>query len=274
MNSINWYPGHMAKASREIENRIKMVDLLIEIRDARAPLATGNPFISSLTAKPKIILLAKADLADPKITKIYTAKLQADHTRVFSADLTRFQGKKELTHSALELLKEKREKEIAKGLKPRPVRALIVGIPNAGKSTLINRLANRKAARTGDTPGVTRAQQIIKVGNDFELFDTPGILWPKLERVDYSYQLALIGAIKETIIPLEDVFSYALRYLGEHYPSLIKARYPFATDDIAFCEAYAKAKHYPGEVDYTRVMTEVFHDIRAGRIGRVSWEYE
>ena len=172
-SSIHWYPGHMAKATREIEERVKLVDLIIELRDARAPLSTANPLIGAIKNKPHLIILTKIDMADPKQTDYWIRALKNDNQECMALNLTQFNSYQQIVSVSKKLLAEKMQKEQARGLKPRPVRAMVVGIPNVGKSTLINRLAKRKATITGDKPGVTKSQQIIKVASDFELFEKP-----------------------------------------------------------------------------------------------------
>lgn len=279
--NINWYPGHMAKATREIEERVKLVDLIIELRDARAPLSTANPLIGAIKNKPHLILLTKRDLADEKQTQGWIKRLQGDQQQALALNLTQFNAYQDLIQKARDLLSDKMQKEQAKGLKPRPIRAMVVGIPNVGKSTLINRLAKRKATITGDRPGVTKSQQIIKVAKDFELFDTPGILWPKFEDRDTAMHIALVGSIKSTILPHDEIFIYAMTYLACHYPELLWERYQLSIDltDENWVEKtfihLATLRHFPkvrGEIDYDRVMDLVFNDLTKGLLGRITWQ--
>jgi len=279
--NIHWYPGHMAKATREIEDRVKLVDLIIELRDARAPISTANPLISAIKNKPHLIILTKADLADDQVTQGWLKALQTNNQKAIALNLTQFNAYQQIVNISKDLLKEKMEKERARGLKPRPVRAMVVGIPNVGKSTLINRLAKRKAAITGDRPGVTKSQQIIKVAADFELFDTPGILWPKFEDRDVAMHIALVGSIKSTILPHDEIYIYAMTYLSQYYPGLLKERYQLSIDlenenwvEESFVHL-ANLRHFPkvrGELDYDRVMDLVFNDILKGQLGKVSWQ--
>lgn len=282
-SSFNWYPGHMAKATREIEERVKLVDLIIELRDARAPKSTANPLISAIKHKPHLIILTKADLADETVTNHWLKILQSENQQAIALNLIQFNAYNKIIYMARELLKDKMEKERAKGLKPRPVRAMVVGIPNVGKSTLINRLAKRKAAVTGDRPGVTKAQQVIKVAADFELFDTPGILWPKFEDRDVAMHIALVGSIKSTILPHDEIYIYAMKYLAEHYPQFLSERYQLVIDldDEDWIEKsfihLSNLRHFPkvrGEIDYDRVMELFFNDILKGQLGKISWEYD
>lgn len=279
--TINWYPGHMAKATREIEQRVKMVDLIIELRDARAPLSTANPVIAAIENKPHLVILTKIDLADPKQTEGWVQRLSTPMQRAIPLNLLAFHSYGSIVNEAKALLQDKMQKEQAKGLKPRPIRALVVGIPNVGKSTLINRLAKRKAAITGDRPGVTKAQQIIKVSKDFELFDTPGILWPKFDDLDTAMHIALVGSIKDTILPHDEIYIYALRYLAQYYPALLFARYQlkinlekedWVEQSFVHLSNFRHFSKVRQELDYDRIMNMVFHDILKGAIGKVSWQ--
>ena len=199
--NIQWFPGHMTRARREIEQRLKLIDFVIELLDARIPLASRNPMIDQIVkAKPRLILLNKADLADPACTEawihFFRDRLGID---AMEFDATSSAGVANLTERARQLLSHKRQAMLKKGIRPRAMRALIVGIPNVGKSTLINRLAGRQVAATGDRPGVTKGQQWIKVGKELELLDTPGILWPKFEDASVGLKLAATGAIRRNI---------------------------------------------------------------------------
>ena len=285
---IQWFPGHMAKARRQIEEKLKLLDLVIELVDARIPLASRNPMIDQiLKRKPRLVLLNKADLADPSVTDEWTAyfkRLRLDALPVDSASGHRVQ---EIVGRAKEMLRDKLDRQLAKGMNPRPLRALIVGIPNVGKSTLINRLAGRKIAATGDKPGVTKAQQWIKVGTDMDLLDTPGILWPKFEDPEVGLKLAATGAIKEQIIALEEVAFYALKLLIALYPDALRKRY-----DLAELPDLAQAEGDPepvvqvmeeigrkrgcllkgGVVNLEAASGVILRDLRSGAMGRISLE--
>lgn len=280
-SAIHWFPGHMAKATREIEDRVKLVDLIIELRDARAPLSTANPLIGAIKNKPHLIILTKTDMADPKQTDYWMKALKNDNQECMALNLTQFNSYQQIVSVSKKLLAEKMAKEQARGLKPRPVRAMVVGIPNVGKSTLINRLAKRKATITGDKPGVTKSQQIIKVASDFELFDTPGILWPRLDDRDVAMHIALCGSIKSTILPHDEIFIYAMQFLNQYYPHYLKERYKLEIDmedeqwiektfnHISNIRGFQKVR---GEIDYDRIMELVFNDILKGTIGNVTWQ--
>lgn len=279
---IHWYPGHMAKARREIESRVKLVDIIIELRDARAPASTSNPIINQIEKqKPHLVILTKKDLADPVVTEAWLKYFEKNGTPAMALDLMNFNAYQQIVQRAKSLLKDKIEREKQRGLKPRPVRALVVGIPNVGKSTLINRLAKRRATITGDRPGVTRAQQIIKVSNDFELFDTPGILWPRFDDPQVAMHIALVGSIKNTILPLDEVFIYALKFLSENYPQALIDRYNMKAElekedwVEVFCRNLSKQKNFRlvrQELDYDRIYDLLFNDLIKGNLGTISWE--
>lgn len=278
--TIQWFPGHMAKAKREVTEKLKLIDIVFELVDARIPLSSRNPLIDEIVAnKPRIMLLNKADMADPDVTKQWIDFFAAQQIEAIAIDSQSGTGVKQIVAVAKEKLRPKFEKMIAKGIKrPRAMRALIVGIPNVGKSTLINRLAGKHIAKTGDTPGVTKAQQWIKVGKELELLDTPGILWPKFEDEEVGYKLATTGAIKDTILNLQDVAVYALRFLSTHYPDRLKERYALADipedivqlfDDIGKKRGCLAAG---GVVDYDKVAELVLRDIRTEKLGRLSFD--
>ncbi len=270
----------MAKAKREVQEKLKLIDIVFELLDARIPLSSRNPMIHEILGnKPRIVLLNKADMADETVTEQWIAYFERQQLRALAIDAQTGTGIRQIVSSAKEMLKDKFAKMAAKGIKnPRPMRALIVGIPNVGKSTLINRLAGKNIAKTGDKPGVTKAQQWIKVGKEMELLDTPGILWPKFEDEEVGLKLATTGAIKDTILNLQDVAVYALNFLKEHYPERLKERY--SLDDIpeeivALFDAIGKRRGClvsGGAVDYDKVAEIVLHDIRTEKLGRISFE--
>lgn len=275
---IQWFPGHMAKAKREIAENLKLVDVVIELVDARAPFSSQNPMLQELVQhKRKIIVLMKRDLADEEVTKRW---LQYFHNNENNAIAVSVNQKNDITN-LISLVKESgmevQQKMIEKGVKPRSVRALIAGVPNVGKSTLINRLANKRIAKIGDRPGITKQQQWIKVRNQFELLDTPGILWPKFEEESIGIKLAIIGTIKYELVPNQDVVAYLLNYLYEHYPHVLKERYELEEindmwDTFGHIGKKRGALESGGKVNFDKVAEIVLQDFRSGRLGQISLE--
>lgn len=283
--TIQWFPGHMTKARRQIQEKLKLIDVVIELLDARLPMSSRNPMIDEiLQGKPRLIVLNKADLADPGVTKQWLEVFKQEGHLAVAVDAYSGQGIKEIPVLAKELLKEKLEKQRAKGMNPRAVRALIVGIPNVGKSTLINRLAGRNIAATGDRPGVTKGQQWIKVGTDMELLDTPGILWPKFEDQNVGYRLAVTGAIREEILNVEDIAFFGVKYLVKYYWEPFSSRFelkeqpenPDNPDEIvAVMEAVGRKRGCivsGGRVDLEKASGILLRELRAGKLGRYSME--
>lgn len=279
---IQWFPGHMAKARREIGERMKVVDIMVELVDARAPYSSKNPMLNDLIQnKPRLIVLTKKDMADESKTKQWLRYYESLGYQAMSVNLKNFNEYQKIIEKCRTILHDKMEKERARGLRPRGIRAMIVGIPNVGKSTFINKLASRKATVTGNKPGVTKSQQLIRVAKDFELFDTPGVLWPKFENEMVAKHIALIGSIKQNILPLDDLFIDVMKYLSQNYPNLLQERYQLSvdlTDDDWLMKTFEhiarirKIKPLRGEVDYDRVMELVFSEIYDGSIGKITWE--
>ncbi|PYZ98001.1 ribosome biogenesis GTPase YlqF [Alteribacter lacisalsi] len=277
--SIQWFPGHMAKAKREAKEKMKLIDVVIELLDARIPLSSRNPVIDEITGgKPRIIILNKADLADPEITKAWKAYFESEGHHVLEADAQKGKGVQGIGPAVREEAAGMIEKMKRKGMNPRAIRALILGIPNVGKSTLINRLASKKIARIGDRPGVTKSQQWIKVGKEMELLDTPGILWPKFDDEAVGYRLALTGAIKEELFDFQDSSAFLLKELKKSYPELLKSRYSLEElpdDLLALFDEIGRRRGClisGGNIDYDRTAELIFRDFRAGKFGRVSLE--
>ena len=281
MAQIQWFPGHMAKAKREISEKMKLIDIVIELVDARAPYSSKNPLFNGIVNnKPRLIVLTKEDLADGQATSQWLDYYREKGYYAMSVNLKNFNVYKKIITVCKDILKEKMAREAKKGLKPRAMRAMVLGIPNVGKSTFINRLAKRKATITGNRPGVTKAQQIIKIDKDFELFDTPGVLWPKFENENVARNIALIGSIKQQILPREDLFQYAIEYLVKYYPGYVENRFSISIDlesdwieqcydDIAL---QRKIKPVRGMTDYERVMDLFFTDLYDGMLGKITWE--
>lgn len=277
--TIQWFPGHMAKARREVTEQLKLVDIVIELVDARLPESSRNPMIHDIIQqKPRLILMNKRDLADEKETLRWLRHYETIGEHAIAINAFETKALKSVTKEAERILSERREAKEAKGIQRRAIRAMIVGVPNVGKSTLINRLAKRNIAKTGNTPGVTKGQQWIKVGSTLELLDTPGILWPKFEDEEIGYKLALTGAITDRILHMDNIAVYALQFLEERYPSRLQERYEIDTlsDDIA--ETFdaighlRKAYERGGEIDYEKVSNLIVQDVRSGQFGRLTFD--
>src|SRR5690554_5656806 len=277
--SIQWFPGHMAKAKREAQEKLKLIDVVIEIVDARIPLSSRNPVIDELAkGKPRLILLNKFDLADANITEKWLTYFKELDFSVLKVDAQKGVGIKQIPAEVTKLAKPMTDKMRAKGMNPRAIRALILGIPNVGKSTIINKLANKKIAKIGDKPGITKRQQWIKVGKELELLDTPGILWPKFEDQEVGLKLATTGAIKDTILNLQDVAVYALRFLEDNYPDNLKDRFGLdeIPEDIALLfDEIAKRRGSMmsgGYADYDKTAEIIIREIRTEKLGRLTFE--
>ncbi|WP_339215352.1 ribosome biogenesis GTPase YlqF [Ornithinibacillus sp. FSL M8-0202] len=277
--TIQWFPGHMAKARREIEEKLKLVDFVMELVDARAPLSSQNPMLQQvLQSKEKMVLLMKRDLADSKVTNEWIDYFKERDIPALAVNVNDKADINRVIQLAKELGQKKLEKLMKKGIKPRPARAMIVGIPNVGKSTLINRLANKKIAKVGDRPGVTKQQLWIKVKKEFELLDTPGILWPKFEDQTVGYRLAAIGTIKDQLLSLQDIVAFVIHYLQEYYPNSLEERYQIEQTEDDMLEIFMKigklrgALESGGHVNFDKVSDIVIRDLRTGRLGMITLE--
>ncbi|MGG3889046.1 ribosome biogenesis GTPase YlqF [Metabacillus fastidiosus] len=278
--AIQWFPGHMAKARRQVTEKLKYIDIVFELVDARLPMSSRNPMIDEIVSvKPRIVLLNKADMADEKVTNEWIAYFKQQDIHALAIDSQTGTGLKQIITLSKVILREKFDRLAAKGVKPRAIRALIIGIPNVGKSTLINRLANKNIAKTGNRPGVTTAQQWVKVGKELELLDTPGILWPKFEDQLVGLKLATTGAIKDTILNLQEITVYALKFLKENYPERLKERYgieQFDDEDIVplFDEIGKKrgCLMSGGYIDYDKTSELVLRELRSEKLGRLTFE--
>jgi len=283
--TIQWFPGHMTRAKRQIEEKLKLIDVVFELLDARIPDASRNPMIDEITGtKPRLILLNKADLADEGMTAEWIRHFRAQGLETLAIDANAGTGLKEIAAKAKQLLQEKIQRQLDKGMKPRPMRALIVGIPNVGKSTLINRIAGRNIAITGDRPGVTKGQQWIKTGGELELLDTPGILWPKFDDPEAGFRLAATGAIKEDVLHIDEVACFVLKTLVERYGGVLSARYgltdlPAVLPDmqaaVDVLEAIGRRRGClagGGHVDYEKAAGVLLRDLRAAKLGRMTLE--
>ena len=275
---IQWYPGHMTKTKRLIEENIKLVDIVIELLDARAPYSTKNPDIDKLAQnKMRIIILNKADLADEKVTKEWMNWYSSHQVKVVPIVATNGKGIKEVVQIAEDLLKEKIERDKARGRIYRPIRAMIVGIPNVGKSTFINSLVGKSTAKTGDKPGVTRGKQWVKIRKGFELLDMPGILWPKFEDQNVARHLAYIGSINDQILDSRDIAICLLEQGIQEFKGALENRYKVELPEEGY-EAF-KAIGLKrgligagGQLDELRTAQIIMDEFRAGKWGRISIE--
>lgn len=277
--SIQWFPGHMAKAKRELLAQIKCVDIVFELLDARLPFSSHNPILDSmLEQKPILLVINKADMADKIILEQWEQFFKAKGRQFIFANAKDDRIINKITKEAQFLLAPKLNALKLKGIRPRSMRAMVVGIPNVGKSTLINRVAKKNIARTGNKPGVTKAQQWIKLNPVLDLLDTPGILWPKFADPEIGYKLALSGAIKDDILNLHDVAYYGLQFLAEMYPNLLYSKYqiklPLDQMDRVFVSIGQKLGYFAKEgiVDINRTVVKVIQDFRSLRIGKICLE--
>ena len=273
-----WYPGHMTKARRMMQENIALIDLLIELTDARAPAAGRNPDIDSLArGKSRIVVLNKADLADEEQTKRWRTHFEAQGFLTADIDSRKGSGVRQLKPLIDRACAEKMERNRRRGIVNRPVRAMIAGIPNVGKSTFINSFAGRAAAKTGDRPGVTKGKQWIRLNKNVELLDTPGILWPKFDDQEVGKKLALIGSMRDEITDAGELAVWLIRYLGREYPGALKDRYQVEPSDdmgkvlaeIAQRRGCLKAG---GEADLEKASRTVIEDFRSGRLGKLTLE--
>ena len=275
IENINWYPGHMKKTRELIAENLKLVDLVVEVLDARIPVSSRNPIIGELVGdKSKIIILNKADLADDKATKEWIDKLSSPQTRVITMNCNSGEGAKKL----LSILEQIRDEKNEGRERKRPLRMMIVGIPNVGKSSLINRLTGKKAAKTGNKPGVTRGKQWLTLGSDMMLLDTPGILWPKFEDPKVGLNLAFCGSIKDEIMDIAELGLELIGRLSEVHPDLLCARYKLEKIEetpLLTMEAIAKKRGFilaGKRIDYERTAKTVIDEFRSATIGKITLE--
>ena len=274
--SINWFPGHMAKARREVEENLKKIDVIIEILDARIPYSSHNPMMDEITQhKPRVVVLNKMDMADESETDRWISHFKGQGKFPVAINGRSHQIISKIEPLASEATKEIFEKMESKGINKRAIRAMIIGIPNVGKSTVINNIAKRKIAKTGNTPGVTKAQQWIKAGKNMELLDTPGILWPKFEDDTVGKKLSLTGAIKDSVVPLDEVAIFGLTFLQENHLADLNRFYNVSVEEesgvIDIYDAIGRSrglKMSGNEINYEAVTDKVIYDIRNGKIGR------
>lgn len=276
--NYQWYPGHMTKAVRMMQENIKLIDLVIELVDARTPMSSKNPDIDSLAGnKSRVILLNKADLADPAGNAAWTEYFKKKGFHVLEINARTGAGVRAVQGLVQEACKEKIERDRRRGIKNRPIRAMVVGIPNVGKSTFINAFAGKGCTKTGNKPGVTKGKQWIRLNQNLELLDTPGILWPRFENQQVGERLAMIGSINDEILHADELAAAILIYLQKHYQGKIRERYE--TEESG--DAYAMLKEISiqrkcflkgEEPDLLRTSRIIVDDFRGGRLGRITLE--
>lgn len=278
-SNINWYPGHMEKARRDMQETLKAADMIIEIRDARIPYASANPLLDKMIQnKPRLIVLSKKDLADEECTKKFIEKYSNENNYVVAYDLQNDPNAKNgILAKAKEITKSKRDKMISRGIKPRAMRAMICGIPNVGKSTLINRIVGKNKAKTADKPGVTRSLTWIHTDEALDLLDTPGVLWPKFESQEMGCLLAATGAINEDILDLKMITNELIKVIREYYPNVLEQEYDFSKDtDIHDVLTYIAKKRNlikeNDELDIDRAAILFLREYRRGKLGRFTLE--
>ena len=277
--NVQWYPGHMTKAKRQMQEDLKLIDLIIELVDARGPLSSRNPDIDQLGQnKSRLILLNKADLADERQNEAWKEYFQSKGFHVVKVDSRNGAGMKTIQNVIQEACKEKIERDRRRGIKNRPIRAMVAGIPNVGKSTFINTFAGKACAKTGNRPGVTKGKQWIRLNKNVELLDTPGILWPKFEDQEVGIRLAFVGSIKDDILNMEELALKLIDYLKECYAGLLEKRYGISEEGnaVEILGEIAKARgclKKGEELDYTKASGLLFDDFRSGKIGRITLEW-
>ena len=280
---FQWYPGHMTKAKRQMQEDIKLIDLVIELVDARIPLGSRNPDIDELGKnKARLILMNKADLADDAVSREWAAFFKEKGCHVVMLDARSKAAMKQVTAVVLEACREKIERDRKRGIKNRPVRAMVVGIPNVGKSTFINSYAGRACAKTGNKPGVTKGKQWIRLNKNVELLDTPGILWPKFEDQTVGLHLAFIGAIKDEILNIDELSLALIGELTRYYPGVLASRYETAeqpldegaepVDILRQIAENRKCISRGNELDYSKAAALLLEEFRSGRLGKITIE--
>ena len=276
--NYQWYPGHMTKAKRQMQEDIKLIDLVIELVDARVPMSSRNPDIDTLgKGKYRLILMNKADLADESATRAWKAYFEKKGFFVVALDARTKTTMKTITNIVMEACKEKIERDRRRGIKNRPIRAMVVGIPNVGKSTFINSYAGKAVAKTGNKPGVTKGKQWIRMSSSLELLDTPGILWPKFEDQQVGMRLAMIGSINDQILDVDELGLELARFFLQEYPGVLAERYGVdeSQKDTELITQAAVNKKWllkGGEGDYSKACAMMLDDFRTGKLGRITLE--
>ncbi len=279
MNNIHWFPGHMNKALHEVEEKVKVIDVVIELFDARAPKSSVNEHLEKVIQhKKKLYVFTKADLADPEQTSKWQKHFRTEDSEVLVVNVNDKNSYNSISNAVTRLGKTKWAKEMARGMKPQPIRTMIIGIPNVGKSSLINLLAKRKAAGVQNKPGYTRGEQWIRVNKDFLLLDTPGILPMSYENQEKAANLALVGSIREDILPNNELVSILLKFLKEHYPTALKER--FGIENIGeakdVLEEIANKRGLlagSGRLDILKAESLLLKEFKDGLLGRISLEW-
>ena len=270
MATIQWFPGHMSKARRQVQESIKFVDFVTILVDARLPLSSQNPMLTKIVGdKPKLLILNKADLADPTLTKEWQAYFEGQGIKTLAINSKEQSAVKKVTEAAKKLMADKLARQRERGIQIETLRTMIIGIPNAGKSTLMNRLAGKKIAIVGNKPGVTKGQQWLKSNKDLEILDTPGILWPKFEDEMVALKLALTGAIKDNLLPMDEVTIFGLNYFKEHYPKALQERFKQLDLELEAPDMIMDITQKLGfREDYDRFYSLFVKEVRDGRLGR------
>ena len=276
---FQWYPGHMTKARRMMQENIKLIDIVVELVDARVPFSSKNPDIDELAKnKYRLIVLNKADMADAKTTAAWQNYFEAKGFFVAKVNSQKGAGMKEVKSLIEKACQEKKARDKKRGILNRPLRAMVVGIPNVGKSTFINTFAGRACAKTGNKPGVTKGKQWIRLNKGVELLDTPGILWPKFEDQQVGIRLACVGSIKDDILNMEELALWLIDYLRENYKGILAERYQITEEgtSVEVLEAIARARgclKKQEELDYAKASLILFDDFRPGKMGRITLEW-
>ena len=270
MATIQWFPGHMSKARRQVQENLKFVDFVTVLVDARLPLSSQNPMLTKIVGyKPKLMILNKVDLADPVATKEWQDYFESQGIKTLAINSKEQSTVKKVTDAAKSLMADKIARQKERGIQIETLRSMIIGIPNAGKSTLMNRLAGKKIAVVGNKPGVTKGQQWLKPNKDLEILDTPGILWPKFEDEEVALKLALTGAIKDQLLPMDEVTIFGLNYFKEHYPAVLQERFKQMDLEQEAPEIIMEMTQKLGfREDYDRFYQLFVKDVRDGKLGR------